>query len=354
MKVMLLVRVTLVIVLAGVSLSAQNLGVELQRITQQATVTGDLRAAIDGYKKIVARAGSNREVAAQALVRMADAHQKLGDTESKKIYEQLLRDYADQKDAVAIARTRLRQSELAQRQGDKAFRMVWSVGVGKSGGNIAQDGRRLSYYDGCNAALHDLADGTNRLLTKPGECTDWLAISRDGSQVAYNGRTAQTTYSELRLASLQGTGVPSSRRLYGGEDLNYIGPNDWSPDGKWIAVTVDRKDRTTQLGIVAVSDGSLRILKSTSWKTYYAAFFSPDGRYVAFDVPASETTDQRDVFVTDAEGSRQIPAVVHSANDRVMGWSPDGQYLLFSSDRRGSTDLWALSFSEGAPRGTPA
>ena len=90
MKVMLLVRVTLVIVLAGVSLSAQNLGVELQRITQQATVTGDLRAAIDGYKKIVARAGSNREVAAQALVRMADAHQKLGDTESKKIYDNQL------------------------------------------------------------------------------------------------------------------------------------------------------------------------------------------------------------------------------------------------------------------------
>ena len=104
MKVMLLVRVTLVIVLAGVTLSAQNLNVELQRVTQQEIVTGDLRAAIDSYKKIVARAGSNREVAAQALVRMAESYQKLGDVEARTIYARLIRDFSDQKDAVAIAR----------------------------------------------------------------------------------------------------------------------------------------------------------------------------------------------------------------------------------------------------------
>jgi Tol biopolymer transport system component len=44
---------------------------------------------------------------------------------------------------------------------------------------------------------------------------------------------------------------------------------------------------------------------------------------------------------------------VHGANDMVMGWSPDGTRLLFSSDRRGSVGLWALPFANGKVQGPP-
>jgi Tol biopolymer transport system component len=37
----------------------------------------------------------------------------------------------------------------------------------------------------------------------------------------------------------------------------------------------------------------------------------------------------------------------------MVGWSPDGTRLLFKSDRSGSTDLWALEFAGGKPRGSP-
>ena len=53
------------------------------------------------------------------------------------------------------------------------------------------------------------------------------------------------------------------------------------------------------------------------------------------------------------DGSGEIPAVAHSANDAVMGWSPDGTRLLFRSDRTGSWSLWAQSFSSGRVQGTP-
>ena len=36
-----------------------------------------------------------------ALVRMADCYQKLGDAESRRIYEQVIREYPDQKDFAA-------------------------------------------------------------------------------------------------------------------------------------------------------------------------------------------------------------------------------------------------------------
>src|SRR5690348_8769313 len=72
-----------VIVIAGVvGLSAQTLEVQLQRAVQKETATGDLKAAIEAYKKIASSAGSNHAIAAQALLHEAEAHQKLGDAEA--------------------------------------------------------------------------------------------------------------------------------------------------------------------------------------------------------------------------------------------------------------------------------
>jgi Tol biopolymer transport system component len=82
-------------------------------------------------------------------------------------------------------------------------------------------------------------------------------------------------------------------------------------------------------------------------------FLSPDGKYLAFDLPSKENPAKRDVFVLPVEGNREmIPAVVHPANDAVMGWSPDGSRLLFSSDRTGAVGLWAISISNGTPQGS--
>src|SRR5687768_15653430 len=75
----------------------------------KATVEGDLKGAVEDYKAIVARAGVNRAVAAEALLRMAEVYRTLGDAEARSTYERIVRDYADQKEAVTIARTWLRR-----------------------------------------------------------------------------------------------------------------------------------------------------------------------------------------------------------------------------------------------------
>lgn len=59
------------------------------------------------------------------------------------------------------------------------------------------------------------------------------------------------------------------------------------------------------------------------------------------------------MFLLAVDGSRDMPAVAHSANDAVMGWSPDGTRLLFRSDRTGSWALWAQPFADGAAQGSP-
>jgi Tol biopolymer transport system component len=346
-------------------LSAQNLDVELQRAIQQETVTGNLKTAIDEYKKIVARAGSNRPIAAKALVRMAECYQKMGDTEARKIYEQVVKEYGDQKDAVAMALLQLgKQPEAGD--GRTSFRQIWTLPAeGDVFGTISRDGRYLPYMrwdQHGDLFLHDFSTGTDRRLTNtatdgvPGKVSEYAeetSVSRDGRQLAYSWFRGDHNRYELRLIDLKGDGIPQPRLLFDNQDVGWISADDWSPDGKWIAVQIQRTDKTAQIGLVSVPDGSLRVLKSIDWRGASRLVFSPDGKYIAYDLPAGEATEQRDVFVLAADASREIPAAVSPSQDTFVGWSKEGGRLLFASDRSGSLGLWSVAFAEGKIDGTP-
>jgi thioredoxin-like negative regulator of GroEL len=69
------------------------------------TVDGDFRGAIADYQQVVAQAGSNRALASEALLRMAEVYLKLGDAEAQAIYARIVKDFSDQP-AAAEARAR--------------------------------------------------------------------------------------------------------------------------------------------------------------------------------------------------------------------------------------------------------
>ena len=329
----------------------------LQRAIQKETVDGDLKGAIEQYRKVAQ--SSIRPLAAQALVHMAECYQKLGDAEARKIYERVVREFADQKEAVATARAWVGGNATTQNAGIVTRQVLTGPNV-YIYGSVSPDGRYLSFVDQGTGdlALHDLANGKDRRLTnqgtgfESGEGAQDPVISPDGKQVAYSWRNRDGR-SDLRLMGLNGSGPATPQVLYDNEDINIIVPADWSPDGKWIAVQLRRKDETTQIGLVSATAHSLRVLKSVDWRASSKVLFSPDGKYLAFDLASSQDSEQRDVFVLAADGSREIPAVVHRADDVVMGWTPDGRQLLFASDRTGAPGLWALPFGDGEPQAPP-
>ena len=104
--------VVLAAVVLATAASAQqkarvDVDVQLKAATQKELVDGDLKGAIALYEKIVANAGGNRAVAAKALLAIGQCHEKLGNTEAVKAYDRLVREYADQGEVTATARTRL-------------------------------------------------------------------------------------------------------------------------------------------------------------------------------------------------------------------------------------------------------
>src|SRR5438874_2684049 len=122
-------------------------------------VDGNLKAAIEQYKK-VAQSGI-RPLAAQALVHMADCYQRLGDSESRKIYEQIVREYADQKEAAAIAQKKLGAG--ASNSG-VTTRQMWTGPKVDNSGTVSPDGRFLSFTDWetGDLAIHDLRTSQDR------------------------------------------------------------------------------------------------------------------------------------------------------------------------------------------------
>lgn len=334
----------------------------LEAARKMGVVDGNLNGAIKQYQAIVDTYGkTDRAAAATALVRMAEAYQKLGRSEARQKYEQVIRDYADQTAAVATARAALGESQTP------TFAQVWAGSGVDPEGTISPDGRYLSYADWLtgNLRVRDLASGTSRPLTDGGawrlhprlppdqqQFAQESAISKDGRLVAYSWFNGASKRFDLRVAPLQGPITPP-RRLYDNPNVNWIGPFDWSPGGRWIAVQLARPGgQKTQIGIVSTGTGVLRVLKTVDQQGSSTLKFSPDGRWLAFD--ARYEQDGRvshHISVLAVDESRETEIVTNDSNNRLMGWSPDGRWLLFTSDRRGSNDLWAMAVANGVPQG---
>jgi Tol biopolymer transport system component len=322
---------------------------------QKETLEGDLTGAIKQYRAIVAKHKNDRAVTAMALVRMAEAYQKTGDAESRKIYEQVVREYGDQKEAVALARARL-GADVKPSQGI-VTRQVWTGAKVDTSGNISPDGRYLSFTDWStgNLVVRDLTAKTERQLTDKGTFqqsrayAERSAISRNGRHVAYAWFDGD--HYQLRVAPLQPESAVATRTLYDNPDVEWLAPYDWSPDSMSIAVQTVRKDGVASISLMSAADGSVKLLKTIEWRGTSRIAFSPDGKFLSYDLPVSTSSSQRDVFVLAVDGTAETAAIVHPSDDRVVGWSPDGKLLLFSSHRAGAAGLWAMPISHGKTSG---
>ncbi len=360
-----------VILLAGLLIGLPAAGqkksaaeVLLQAAAQKATVEGNLQEAIRLCLQILAEHPDNRPSAAKALVQIGECYEKLGTEEARKAYERVLNEYADQSDQVRLARARLAAlGKPAVSESGIVTRRVWSDSKTDFFGAVSPDGKYLSFVDWetGDLAIRDLEKAANRRLTNkgsweanPNEEAEGSIWSPDSRQVAYTWMQSSTKSPgyELRLISLDS---PTPRVLYRcASTQEYIYPIDWSPDGKHILGVINDENADQRLVLVSVTDGTVRTLKKLPYGVGLpGAAISPDGRYVLYDYPQSESSLAHDIFLLPVAGGKETSLVEYPADDRVLGWAPDGKLALFASDRRGSVDVWAVRLQEGKPQDIP-
>jgi Tol biopolymer transport system component len=341
--------------------SSEQPDVELKAAMHKELVNGDLEGAIAEYKNIVTRPGMDRAIASKALLQMGKCYEKLGDEGAKKAYEQLLRDYSDQKEVAAEARERLAALEKppgGNNRGRLMVRQVWN----RSAGSVSPNGRYITFVNDLNLAVHDLVTGKDTRLTSfgspdTGKLVEHSVFSPDGKQIAYdsyNGVDMDTW--DLCVIGLDGSG---SRVLVHRVDKDFIWPIAWSPDGKRILTAFFRQESsgtTGEITFVSIEDGFIQTIKpthKTALSTIREMSVSPDGRYIAYHAAAAEDSKQNDLFLLSSDGSRDFPLIQHPANDYSPAWTPDGKKIIFVSDRGGTAGLWMIDVEDGKPKGDP-
>src|SRR5579859_1221857 len=356
--------VSLLIAAPGFTQGNDQAEVQLQAAEHEQRVEGNLEQAIQMYKKILTEYAGNRPVAAKALLEMGECYEKLGQGEAQKDYQRVLRDYADQSAEANEARARLGALSGGAKSNQMVMRRVWAGPDVDPEGSPTPDGKYLPFVDWSTGdlALRDLITGEERRLTHKGtweehgdEFAEISVPSPDGKQVAY--AWFKGTMYELRVIGIDGS---HPRTIYRKESVYYIEPKAWTPDGKQIlAAFVAKAHNSTQIVMVSVADGSVRVLKNLGLSTALGhsllspMCISPDGRYVAYSPPQKGNEDRHDIFLLPTDGSEEFPIVTNPADDYFLGWAPDGRTMLFASDRTGALSAWAIEVVNGKPRGTP-
>lgn len=331
----------------------------LEAAINKEVIDGDLKGAMAIYDELTR--STDRTVAAQAYLRLGQGYGRLGDPQAKASLQRAL-EFKDQPAVVAKARAALglRNQAAGGASSGPSMRRVWAgKGVDTSGG-VSPDGRFISFVDPDTGdlAIRDLNTGENRRVTAVPSSEPWSefaeasVFSPDGRQLAYGWWDSADKY-HLRTVAVDAAGPAVPRTVYSRTDLGWCDLTDWSRDGKWLAVACGDESSRARLARLSLVDGSLLEFPETLQVAPTRFLFSPDGRFVAFDMLRDERGDDRDVVVQRIDDGRRVFVAPGPGYEALMAWSPDGTQVIFSSDRSGTTSLWAVSVNLGVPSGLP-
>ena len=198
----------------------------------------------------------------------------------------------------------------------------------------------LAYYSApsfdTTAEWMDLTGRITGTLAVPAGHYESLSISPDGTRAVFD-RSVSPSESSLWLVDLvRGSASPLSTGK---------GRNDdpvWSADGARVVFASDR-DGPENFYVKSTADSSPeRLLYSSDVLFKGPNAWSPDGQWIALtEVTAGS---KNDVFRLPAGGGQPAPVVQTPAQDVADGISPDGQWLTYLSDETGRAQLYVQSF----------
>lgn len=116
----------------------------------------------------------------------------------------------------------------------------------------------------------------------------------------------------------------------------------WSPDGEWLAFARHRGDK---IELYLRSDDGLTEKRLTDrTDPEFDAVWSPDGKRLAFALDkASPNQGDMEVYVIGVDGKDLQPVATGGgklSHEESPAWSPDGQWVAWTSTRDGNQELY--------------
>jgi TolB protein len=118
-----------------------------------------------------------------------------------------------------------------------------------------------------------------------------------------------------------------------------------SADGKWLAISHNNKNDTTQtlqwkksaVYVLPIQGGEPRLVTSNSPSFWHG--WSPDGKTLAY---CAERNGNFDIYTIPVSGGIETRLTFEDGLDDGPDFSPDGRYIYFNSFRSGIMQIWRM------------
>ena len=215
---------------------------------------------------------------------------------------------------------------------------------------FSPDGKQIAFAlrgESGSGIYVSLVSGGKPLQLTSGPRDNGPKWSPDGEQIAFY-RPSDEGMAIYTLPALGG----SERRVYSGPATEFPHSFDWSPDGKYLAISKADSDRMhAQIALLSVINSATRPLTAPSAQDLdYGPTFSPDGSTVAFVRSNVGGMVEELYTVPTAGGQEKRLTFDHRTICGAPAWTPDGNEIIFSASSSDSPSVWRVPASGGTPK----
>ena len=204
------------------------------------------------------------------------------------------------------------------------------------------DGRMIAFTsdrDGDEEIFVINADGSGLRQLTSNDASDCCAgWSPDGRQVVFNSNWPDGDQ-DIYVINSDGSGLVNLTD-FPGDDRNPA----WSPDGLKIAFDA-RRDGQAEIYVMN-ADGTDPVRLTNLFSAERSPHWSPDGTSIVYDSNQADgesgTEGDHDIFVMRSDGEDQVKVLDNPGEDRYPVWSPNGQFIAFTSYATGEEMLYVV------------
>lgn len=210
----------------------------------------------------------------------------------------------------------------------------YSRSTGKGNFSVSQNGVMILQTGNANFDRFALFDHRgNRLAVLPEQAVFGARFSPDDNIVAFPRFDAQSRH-DVWMRDLS-RGMASRLTFDPAIDSRPV----WSPDGRFIAFSSNRKGQADLFMKNIAGTGEEQLLLESEFDKF-PSDWSRDGRYLAFTF-TGRTKTGTDLWLLPLFGERQPAGVLQTEFEESLArFSPDGRWLVYESNESGRSEIY--------------